>query len=190
MPRADAEPRNALDTAPPMRQCGTMPDTSSLRDEFVHAMSRAAATVSVVTTDGPGGRAGVTVSAMTSVSADGDAPTILVCINKGASAAAPILTNGCFAVNVLESGQQDLADVFAGRSEAPGGDKFAAAPWDVLRTGAPVLRGLAGFDCELQSADLVGSHHVIIGAVRAVRVSEDGSPLIYGMRTYLRTEKA
>lgn len=166
-----------------------MPDTA-LRTEFVHAMSRAAATVSVVTTDGPAGRAGVTVSAMTSVSADGDAPTMLVCINKGASAAIPILANGCFAVNVLEAGQQDLADIFAGRVEAPGGDRFAEAPWDILETGAPVLRGLAGFDCEIQSADLVGTHHVIIGAVRAVRVSEEGTPLIYGMRSYLRAEKA
>lgn len=163
---------------------------SDLRSQFIHAMSRAAATVSVVTTDGPAGRAGVTVSAMTSVSADGDAPTILVCINKGASAAAPILANGCFAVNVLEAGQQDIADVFAGRVETPGGDKFDVTPWDVLETGAPVLHGLAGFDCEVQGADLVGTHHVIIGAVRAVRVAEEGSPLIYGMRAYLRAEKA
>ena len=165
-----------------------MPDPD-LRAEFVHAMSRAAATVSVVTTDGPGGRAGVTVSAMTSVSADGDAPTMLVCVNRGASAAGPILANGCFAVTVLEAAQQDLADVFAGRIQGPGGDRFAAAPWDVLETGAPVLRGLASFDCAVQSADLVGTHHVVIGAVRAVRVSEAGTPLIYGMRTYLRTEK-
>ena len=60
----------------------------------------------------------------------------------------------------------------------------------MLETGAPILRGLAGFDCEVQSADLVGTHHVIIGAVRAVRVSEEGAPLIYGMRCYLRAEKA
>ena len=36
-----------------------MHDTQ-LRTDFIHAMSRAAATVSVVTTDGPAGRAGVT----------------------------------------------------------------------------------------------------------------------------------
>ncbi len=166
-----------------------MPE-QTLRDQFVHAMSRAAATVSVVTTDGPGGRAGVTVSAMTSVSADGDAPTMLVCINRGASAATPILANGCFAVNVLEAAQQDMADVFSGRAEAPSGDRFATVDWDVLATGAPILRALAAFDCEVQSADLVGTHHVMIGAVRAVRVEEAGAPLIYGMRTYLRTERA
>lgn len=159
-----------------------------LRDTFLHAMSRCAATVSVVTTDGPAGRAGVTVSAMTSVSADGPAPTMLVCINKGASAATPILDNGCFAINVLDAAQQDVADIFAGRTEAA--DRFAGLAWDAVETGAPVLRGLAGFDCTVQSADLVGTHHVLIGAVRAVRVAETGTPLIYGMRGYLRTERA
>ena len=163
---------------------------SQLRADFVHAMSRAAATVSVVTTDGPSGRAGVTVSAMTSVSADGEAPSMLVCVNRGASAAAPILANGCFAVNVLEEGQSEVADIFAGRVEAPDGDRFASCCWDILETGAPMLRALAGFDCTVQSAELIGTHHVIIGLVRAVRVEEKGSPLIYGMRSYLRAERA
>lgn len=166
-----------------------MPDTD-LRTDFVHAMSRAAATVSVVTTDGPTGRAGVTVSAMTSVSADGEAPTILICVNKGASAAGPILANGCFAVNVLHAEQADVADVFAGRTGAIGDDRFGLNNWSTMVTGAPVLDGLAEFDCDVQSAELVGTHHVIIGAVRAVRVDEEGSPLIYGMRSYLRAEKA
>lgn len=166
-----------------------MPDTQ-LRTDFVHAMSRAAATVSVVTTDGPAGRAGVTVSAMTSVSADGEAPTILVCVNKGASAADPILANGHFVVNVLSAEQQIVADTFASRTEAPGGDKFAVGRWGTLTTGSPVLDALASFDCEVQSAELVGTHHVIIGLVRAVQVSEEGSPLIYGMRSYLRAHPA
>ena len=159
-----------------------------LRETFLHAMSRCAATVSVVTTDGAAGRAGVTVSAMTSVSADGDAPTMLVCVNQGARAADPILQNGCFAINVLEAGQQNVADTFAGRTGTA--DRFAHVAWDVMETGAPVLDGLAGFDCTVQSADLVGTHHVIIGAVRAVRVAEAGTPLIYGMRSYLRAERA
>ena len=42
----------------------------TLRDRFIAGMARAATTVNVVTTDGPAGRAGVTVSAMSSVSAD------------------------------------------------------------------------------------------------------------------------
>jgi flavin reductase (DIM6/NTAB) family NADH-FMN oxidoreductase RutF len=162
----------------------------SLRDDFIHAMSRAAATVSVVTTDGPAGLAGVTVSAMTSVSADGDAPTMLICVNREASAAAPILANGCFAINVLDAGQQALADLFAGRSGPAGAARFDGLAWDRLETGAPVLHGLAGFDCELLDVDPIGTHHVILGAVRAVRASDEGAPLIYGMRGYLKAQPA
>ncbi len=161
---------------------------NDLRTDFVHAMSRAAASVSVVTTDGPGGRAGMTVSAMTSVSADGPAPTMLVCINKEASAAGPILANKCFGINVLESGQQGMADIFAGRTGVA--DRFEGIAWEAGATGAPLLPGLAAFDCALQSAEIVGTHHVLIGAVRAVHVAETGTPLIYGMRGYLKAEPA
>ena len=52
-----------------------------LRQQFVEGMARAATFVSVITTDGPGGQHGVTVSSMTSVSADGEAPSLLVCIH-------------------------------------------------------------------------------------------------------------
>lgn len=158
----------------------------SLRDDFLHAMSRCAQTVSVVATDGPGGRAGVTVSAMTSVSAD--APTMLACVNREGSAAAPILGNGCFAISVLRHDQQALSDRFAGRGEHA--DRFDGVAWDALATGAPCLAALANFDCDLVSAELVGTHHVLIGAVRAVRVEEAGAPLIWGMRGYLKAERA
>ena len=158
----------------------------SLRDDFIHAMSRCAQTVSVVCTDGPGGRAGVTVSAMTSVSAD--APTMLACVNRDGSAAAPILSNGCFSINVLREDQQAVSDRFAGRGDHE--DRFDGIAWDALATGAPCLDALASFDCRLQSADLVGTHHVLIGAVEAMRVSETARPLIYGMRSYLRAERA
>lgn len=161
-----------------------------LREDFVQAMSRAATTVSVVTTDGPAGLAGVTVSAMTSVSADGDAPTMLVCVNKDASAADPILRNGCFVINVLEASQQAIADTFAGRGGAQGAARFDGLTLERLRTGAPALPGLAAFDCEIRAVDLIGTHHVIIGAVRAVRALDSGTPLIYGMRSYLRAERA
>jgi flavin reductase (DIM6/NTAB) family NADH-FMN oxidoreductase RutF len=164
--------------------------STSLRDDFVHAMSRAAATVSVVTTDGPAGLAGLTVSAMTSVSADGDAPTMLVCVNRDASACKPLVENGCFAINVLEAGQQDLADLFAGRGAVRGAARFDGLVWDRMATGAPLLRGLAGFDCDVLAVDPIGTHNVILGAVRAVRAEETGAPLIYGMRSYLRTEPA
>ena len=52
---------------------------SSERDMFVAAMGHVAAPVAVITTDGPAGRFGITVSSVTSASAD--PPMMMACIN-------------------------------------------------------------------------------------------------------------
>lgn len=166
-----------------------MSDLDDLKKTFLDAMSRSAASVCVVTTDGPAGRGGVTVSAMTSISADGEAPTMLTCINASSSTLPLILENGCFCINVLGTGQTEISDVFSSRVPAPGGDKFNAVTVESLATGAPWLtEALVAFDCRLISADKHGTHHICIGAVEAVRVAPEGEPLLYGMRRYLRPE--
>ncbi|MCY4333904.1 MAG: flavin reductase family protein [Litoreibacter sp.] len=160
-----------------------MPETQ-LKTDFIDAMSTLVSTVTIVTTDGEAGRAGATVSAMSSVSADGDAPTLLVCLHHEASATAKILENDCFCVNVLGQAQQEIANVFASRSTPPGEDKFSAGQFEALSTGAPALASaLASFDCTLKSHERIGTHHVMIGQVRALRYAE-GAPLLYGNRSY------
>lgn len=167
-----------------------MNEPDDLKARFLEGMSRSAASVSVVTTDGPAGRGGVTVSAMTSISADGEAPTMLTCLNASSSALPLVLENGCFCINVLSTGQTDISDVFSSRLPAPGGDKFNAVDHGVLRTGAPVLNAaLVAFDCRLISAERHGTHHICIGAVEDVRVASEGEPLLYGMRRYLRAKE-
>ncbi len=148
-------------------------------------MSHAATTVNVVTTDGPAGRAGVTVSAMTSVSADTERPTLLVCIHRNSSATAAILANGVFAVNVLRDDQSWISDTFAGRFRAEVADKFDCTEWVPMPSGAPrVVDPLVAFDCRLVSSDLVGTHHVLFGEVGDIFIAERGSPLIYARRAY------
>lgn len=160
-----------------------MPETQ-IKADFIEAMSTLVSTVTIVTTDGDAGSAGATVSAMSSVSADGDAPTLLVCLHHEASATAAILENNCFCVNVLQEGQADIANIFASRNAPEGSDKFSIAGFEPLKTGAPSLvTALASFDCSLQSHERIGTHHVMIGAVRAVR-SMQGVPLMYGNRAY------
>ena len=162
----------------------TAPD---LRALFLQGMSRAAATVNVVTTDGAAGRAGVTVSAMSSVSADGDGegggPTMLVCVHHLSPAAPLIIENGCFCANVLADDQSDISDRFAGR--IPSETKFDGADWTAMRTGAPrVVDPLAAFDCKVVSSERVGTHHVFIGEVQDIFCAETGSPLIFANRGY------
>lgn len=164
------------------------PDPSlhpSLRAGFLDGMSRAAATVSVVATDGPAGRAGVTVSAMSSVSADGPAPTLLVCVHHLSPAAPAIVANGAFCVNLLREDQGAVADRFAGRLPLLGPDKFAGDDWEAMPTGSPrLLGGLVAFDCRVASAERVGTHHVLLGEVRGVAVGA-GAPLVFANRAYV-----
>ena len=158
-------------------------ERTPLRDDFVNAMSRVAAAVNVVTTDGPAGRGGVTVTAMSSVSADTPAPTLLVCIHHLSTAVPVLLENGVFCVNVLKDDQAQISDAFAGRF---GDDKFDFGRWQAMGTGAPRLESaLTAFDCTIQSRQQVGTHHVIIGAVEEVYNSDAGAGLIYAERHYM-----
>lgn len=155
-----------------------------LRETFIDGMRQAATGVAVVTTKGPDGRSGVTVSAHCSLSAD--PPSLLVCVHHRSRAAEAILASGCFCVNVLSERQPELSEIFAGRRRAPDEDRFAAAEWMPLATGAPALVGaLAAFDCTLVKDLRWGSHHVLIGAVCDIELGE-GRPLVYCDRSYAR----
>ncbi len=157
----------------------------TLREQFLGAMSRAVQTVNVVTSDGPAGRVGMTVSAMTSVSADTALPTLLVCLNQAARATPAVLENGRFVVNVLRDDQAYIADAFAGRLRNRLADRFSVTDWAAMPSGLPrVARPLAAFDCRLASASLIGTHHVITGEVAAIHQAPAGQPLLYTHRHY------
>ncbi|MCP5087829.1 MAG: flavin reductase [Rhodobacteraceae bacterium] len=155
------------------------------RASFLEAMSRVASTVSIVTTDGPAGRAALTVSSLVSVSADSPLPTVLVCINKSSAACPVILSNGAFCANVLREDQQHIADIFAGRTGHVGEDRFVAANWAKGTSGAPQLVDpLASLDCRVTHSDLVGAHHVIFAEVQSLCIGSREQPLIYANRAY------
>lgn len=155
----------------------------STRDTFLEGMSRAASTVSIITTDGPAGKAGVTVSAMSSVSADSERPSLLVCVNKSSRSADMIRANGRFCVNVLRDSQAWISDGFAGRTQAE--DKFTIGTWHATTLGSWELENaLVTFDCELKSELLYGTHYIFIGEVEVAKVADSGPALVYSNRSY------
>jgi flavin reductase (DIM6/NTAB) family NADH-FMN oxidoreductase RutF len=157
------------------------------RQKFLDGMSCAAATVNVVTTDGPAGRAGVTVSAMASVSADTPMPSLLVCVHHLSPVAAAIKENGVFCVNVLRDDQSHISDCFAGRLKTADGNKFSCASWVRQVTGAPrVVDPLVAFDCRLTQTSRIGTHYVFIGEAMDTFLQAGGNPLIYANRSYGR----
>lgn len=158
-----------------------------LRARFLEGMSRAATFVAVATTDGEGGRAGVTISSLTSVSADGQGPSLLACIHHQSPAAAAILKNRAFCANLLAEDQQDVSDLFAGRAGGDPAQRFYRAEWTAGPLGQPLLAGAtAAFECRLATAVLWETHHIIVGRVMSVGLSDSPAALLYGQRAYRR----
>jgi flavin reductase len=154
------------------------------RAAFLEGMARAGSCVTLVTTDGPAGRHGVTVSAMTSVS--GDPPTLLVCINKASRVCSAVERNGVFCVNLLRQDQTHVSDVFAGRVPELSERRFDCVEWTVAESGSPVLEGaVATFDCRVNAIQDAYSHHIFVGLVMGTRAA-DGDPLFYCHRRYRR----
>ena len=150
---------------------------------FREAMARLGAAVHVVTTAGPAGRAGFTATAVCSVS---DEPaTLLVCLNRRSQANAVLRENGVFCVNTLGADAEELADVFAGRTVTSREERFRAAEWMTLQTGAPVLRSaVVAFDCRIIEVKAVATHNVFFAGVQAVHLGSAGPALVYHERAY------
>lgn len=154
-------------------------------EDFREAMTRHAASVTVVTTDGPAGRAGFTATSVTSLS--DDPPMLLVCKNLSSSNAGTFQTNGVCCVNILSASQRGLADDFAGRGDLDMEARLARASWSELRTGAPALKGaLAAFDCWIRDILTIATHAVLVAEVVAVGDLGQGKGLLYTRRNYHR----
>ncbi|MBT9246413.1 flavin reductase [Gemmobacter sp. con4] len=147
---------------------------------FRDGMSRLGAAVNLITTDGPAGRHGITVSAVCSVT--DTPPTLLVCINRNAFAHDAFVANGNLCVNVLADGHQDLSRSFA---RWTGEDRFSGAQWSRLATGAPVLEGAAvAFDCRIVDSQPKGTHSVLFCEVQTTRLSDQPGGLIWFNRAF------
>lgn len=148
---------------------------------FRDAMARLGSAVSIVTTDGLGGRAGFTASAVCSVT--DTPPSLLVCLNRAASVYEVFKKNGVLCVNVLGAGHQDLSNLFGGKT--PMADRFEAASWRQTPSGVPKLEdAIVCFDCVISQITEVGTHDIMICEVTEVSVAGNGGGLVYFNREY------
>lgn len=125
--------------------------------------------VSVVTAlDERGEPRGFTCNAISAVSVE--PPLLLVCVQRGSHTLPALRATGAFVVNVLADGGQDLAGVFASRSDR----KFEGVRWrpSEVAGGAPVLRdGILGHaECTVVRTVEAGDHLIFIGQVEATDV--------------------
>src|SRR4051794_30367623 len=119
---------------------------------FREAISLFATGVTVITANSAGGRAGMTASAVCSLSVD--PVQLLVCISERLPTHSALVESRRFAVNVLGEGQSELARRFA----TPGIDKFAGVALSDC-DGIPLIdQAIAHFVCEVHERFPGGDH--------------------------------
>lgn len=154
------------------------------RELFRESMAKLPAAVNVITTDGPAGKAGITATAVCSLT--DSPPMLIVCLNRDARANQIAQQNGCLAVNILGEDCEEISAVFAGQRGLEMEDRFkTGAAWTTLVSPAPVLQeAVCSFDCEIVEAIEAGTHHVLYCKVLDVRHFSQSRNLIYHGRTY------
>src|SRR6516164_6369592 len=119
------------------------------KQAYREAMARLGAAVNVITTDGPGGRAGFTASAVCSVT--DTPPTLLVCANRTNDSYPAMKQNAVLCVNTLASAHEELSPVFAGMTDHTMAARFGGAMGHGMWTGSRARDGAwGGFDCRTE----------------------------------------
>lgn len=159
-------------------------DTAADPETLRAALRRAVSGVTVVTTEHEGRPWGLTVSAFTPVCMD--PPTVLVCVNSRTVTGTTVGAGGRFAANLLSQDQLYLARLCSRAGTAKYVDDYVVAPAGLpAQVVAPVLRdSLVTFDCDVTEARPVGSHLVVLGAVRAVLAPAARPPLLFADGRY------
>ncbi len=147
--------------------------------QFKQAMRHCAGAVALVTVGAQHGRrTGLTVTSACSLS--DSPPSLIVCVNRNASAHARIREEGAFAINFLHEDHAMLALTFSGQKGVNGDDRFAFGQWRRSVTGAPVLRdAVAAFDCVLAREFETTTHSIFVGEVCDVSHAAHAIPLVY-----------
>ena len=142
-------------------------------------MRRFATGVAIVTTKHEGRIHGFTANAFASVSAE--PPTVLICVNRGASAHPLIAASQRFCVNILALEQRALAERFSGGEPR---SRFEGVAYRPAPSGSPILEGsLAYLDCELSEELSAATHTIFLGIVVDAGY-RNGAPLGYFDRAY------
>ena len=163
-----------------------MPDIDQAL-QLRQAMRHMAGGVSVITTGTGPDRTGLTVTTATSLSME--PPTMVICVNRTASAWPILLETGHFAVNVVAADQEAVAARFAGIGGVKGAARYDGAEWDVLGSGILGLRGApAVIECAVEEVIERHSHGIVIGAVVSVTLGSapERAPLVYGHGRFSR----
>ena len=152
------------------------------RSSFLDAMSSGVSGVSIMTTNEVAGRLGITLSSVTSLSAD--PPMLLACVNQKSPVCDALRRNTAFSINFLSGSQRKLADIFAGRPIDGSPYDFDRFEWIEGCNGSPLLvSAVSTFECQLVKSVNAASHIIFVGLVIEA-ITNGGKPLLYSGRAY------
>lgn len=141
-------------------------------DQFRQGMRRLAGAVTVVTTGTGDDVAGLTATAVCSLTAE--PPRLLACLNTNGESFELLRRYKRFCVNVIGGDDLWIAETFAGMRPSSVGGKFAAGEWIWDEDCSPRLESaLVSFQCSVHSLTLLSTHCLAIGDVAQVHL---GSP--------------
>ncbi|OMG66326.1 MFS transporter [Stutzerimonas balearica] len=156
-----------------------VPETIASAD-FCKAMRQLAGACVVIASGDDRERAGLTATAVCSITAE--PPRLLICVNRNVRANAVIQRAGAFSINVLGAEQEAIAKRFAGMVEGVFGEaRFTEGDWRNGVTGVPVFDdALISFECRLVEQIVASTHDMFIGEVVGLAGQRgEGGPLVY-----------
>lgn len=154
-----------------MAEMNEAKDAAAIAAGLKAAMRRMPSAVALVTTHDPqtDRPAGLAASAVIPVSMD--PPSMLVAVNRSASAHAAIERARKFCVNLLGAQQTALVGLFSNSEMRE--QRFAGEEWS-FDGKLPRLEGAcASIFCDISTTLLFGTHEMFIGEVYAVRMGEE-----------------
>lgn len=118
---------------------------------------------------------GMVATAVSSLSVE--PPSILVCVNHGASIHGDLLREEDLCVNILHTDQLELARLFSddGRRE----HRFSIGQWADTAAVPCLADAQAVLSCRRVGHVDFATHSIVIGEVHRVRVREEVDPLLY-----------
>jgi flavin reductase (DIM6/NTAB) family NADH-FMN oxidoreductase RutF len=135
----------------------------------------------VTAADASGRPQGMTTTAVSAISFE--PLRVLVSMGVESRTRLAVQESGVFAVNILASGRERLAGVFASKSD----EKFSTHPWRPAPAGSPILDEgvLAWIECSVDRELAIDGHSIFVGrATAGARLPGAAGPLVHYDRRY------
>jgi flavin reductase (DIM6/NTAB) family NADH-FMN oxidoreductase RutF len=157
------------------------PDLAAFRAAF----SQLPTAVSIVSVPCGDTVLGITVSSVSSLSAD--PPLLMFNVDRNARSHELLVEAGRFGINILGEHQSPISDHCARRGSSK---QIAELCMDVSTTATPVLAGAAAhLDCTLEAVHPGGDHSIFIGRIHRIVIRADVDPLVHCAGRYRRMEQ-